>query len=64
MSGYNYPSFPLDLEQATFAAFRELLHPGETAPEGQLVDAATGETAPLADLWADGPAVLEFGSIT
>ena len=46
-----------------FNAFKNCLKAGERAPDGALVDAATGETVRLSKLW-DDPLVLEFGSYT
>jgi len=61
---YNYATFPLDLDAATFAAFKGCLTAGERAPGGQLVDAHSGERVSLARASRDGPLVLEFGSHT
>ena len=64
MSEYNYPRFPLDLDESTFAAFRDTLKAGDRAPKGTLIDAATGEQIKLQQLWRDRPLMIEFGSIT
>lgn len=64
MSEYNYASFPLDLDMPDFEAFPEVLHVGGRAPDGDLVDVATGETVRLASTWRSGPVVIEFGSVT
>lgn len=61
---YNYANFPLDMQEADFSAFPNILHAGTDAPDGVLVDAATGEQARLSDLWSTGPLVIEFGSAT
>jgi hypothetical protein len=61
---YNYREFPTDLEQERFAAFAEVLRPGSRAPDGELVDAVTGETVTLSSLWKAGPLVIEFGSFS
>ena len=60
---YNRAHFPIDLDDAAFNAFKNCLKAGERAPDGALVDAATGETVRLSKLW-DDPLVLEFGSYT
>lgn len=64
MADYNYESFPLDLEMPDFAAFPGVLRVGERAPNGKLVEAATGESVRLSAFWRSGPVVIEFGSIT
>ncbi len=64
MSDYNYPHFPLDLDAATFAAFRDALKAGDRAPRGTLVDAATGEEVRLHRLWREMPLMIEFGSMS
>jgi hypothetical protein len=64
-AAYNYPHFPLDMDDAVFAGFR-LRAPaaGDVAPDGPATDLATGERVPLSALWRSGPAVIEFGSYT
>ena len=64
MSIYNYPVFPLDLDMPDFDAFPEVLKVGSRAPNGELVDAASGEAVKLSTYWRSGPLVIEFGSIT
>lgn len=64
MHDYNYATFPLDLCGDEFAAFRDALPAGTRAPDGVLVDAATGDEVRLGDLWSRGTLVLEFGSFT
>ncbi len=64
MSEYNYTNFPLDMDGEDFERFPEFLKVGARAPDGELVDAATGETVKLSSLWKPGPAVIEFGSIS
>lgn len=64
MGDYNYEHFPLDMEEESFAAFRDHLKAGERAPRGTLIDAATGAEVTLQSLWRDKPLMLEFGSIT
>ena len=64
MSEYNYPSFPLDMEQESFVRFPDHLKVGQTAPDGELTDAADGRRSHLSAYWRSGPLVIEFGSIT
>ena len=47
-----------------FTAFPEVLKAGTKASDSVLIDAATGSEAPLSDYWAQGPVMIEFGSIT
>jgi len=61
---YNYREFPQDLDGATFAAFRDHLKPGDRAPDGDVVNAGTGETVRLSEHWRAGPVVIEFGSFS
>ncbi len=62
---YNYSEFRLgESEQRDFTDFKELLHVGDPAPDGEVVDAETGEASPLSALWRTGAVVLEFGSST
>ena len=62
---YNYTSFPLDMDMASFIGFRDSAPgPGEAAPDGELTNAETGERVKLSDLWKQGHLVIEFGSIT
>ena len=63
--GYNYTSFPLDMDASSFIGFRdEAPRPGQPAPDGELTNAMTGERVKLSDLWRQGHLVIEFGSIT
>jgi hypothetical protein len=64
MDEYNYRSFPLDLDAETFAAFPDVLTAGRKAPDGELIDARTGVTVRLSDLWTSTTLVIEFGSFT
>jgi len=64
MSDYNYESFPLDMDNADFLAFPRVMAVGERAPNGDVLDAATGESRRLSSYWRSGPCVIEFGSIT
>ena len=61
---YNYKTFPLDMQSADFGAFGAHLPVGSIAPDGELIDAATGEITQLSFLWAENPLVIEFGSAT
>ncbi|HVB11265.1 MAG TPA: hypothetical protein VNM16_12985 [Bacillota bacterium] len=62
---YNYPSFPLDMDNAYFAAFRgSAPAAGDPAPDGTVTVLATSVRRHLSDFWRDGPLVIEFGSFT
>ncbi|MCH7740013.1 MAG: hypothetical protein IIC93_07690 [Chloroflexi bacterium] len=61
---YNYASFPRDMQEADFSAFPNILHAGTDAPDGVLINAATGAETRLSDYWSTGPLVIEFGSGT
>lgn len=62
---YNYASFPLDLDMTSFISFRDgAPRPGQSAPDGELTNAMTGERVKLSTLWRQGHLVIEFGSIT
>jgi hypothetical protein len=63
MTSYNYETFPLDMTENDFTAFPEVLKAGTKASDSVLIDAATGSEAPLSDYWAQGPVMIEFGSI-
>ncbi len=67
MSGYNYARFDAYVEsgedEREFAAFPNLLHAGERAPDGQLM-LLDGEPVRLSELWRQRGVVLEFGSFT
>ena len=64
MSEYNYREFPIDMEMPDFERWPGLIAAGERAPDGELVDAASGERVLLSDLWRRGTLVIEFGSVT
>jgi hypothetical protein len=64
MAPYNYAEFPLDMDMHDFDAFPEVLTVGARAPNGDVLDAATGESVRLSKYWRSGPCVIEFGSIT
>lgn len=65
---YNYERFDeyvhSGLEEREFAAFPEVLHAGDPAPEvtGELL--ASGEVVKLSEVWARRTVVVEFGSFT
>ncbi len=64
MTDYNYPDFEMAREMPPFDAFREKLFVGEKALDFALEDLDTGETVGMKELWAKGPAIIEFGSFT
>lgn len=61
---YNYAAFPVHMDEGDFAAFPSRLRVGERAPNGELVDARSGDRVRLGSYWRSGPCVIEFGSIT
>jgi len=61
---YNYANFPKDMQSADFARFPAHLPVGSAAPDGELIDAATGELTQLSYLWSEGPLMIEFGLAT
>ena len=63
LEAYNRSSFPLHMDDPVFAAFRQRVLVGTPAPDGDLVDAATGATRRLSELWNPG-VIVEFGSFT
>ena len=64
MSEYNYADFPLDTDREAFVGFPDALTVGQSAPDGELVDAADGRRVRLSDYWRTGPLMIEFGSVT
>ena len=64
MEEYNYGTFPLNMTGEGFTDFPDFLHVGQKAPDGELLDVATGQTVRLSDYWREGPLMVEFGSIT
>lgn len=64
MNDYNYAVFELAREEPVFETFRGRMFVGERAPSFPLEDLASGQTVALSSLWAKGPAVVEFGSLT
>ena len=67
MAGYNYERFDAYVESGEdareFAAFPNMLHAGERAPDGELI-LLDGERVRLSELWQRQGVVLEFGSFT
>lgn len=67
MSAYNYERFDAYVEEGgdeqEFGAFPNMLHAGERAPDGELLE-LDGATVRLSDLWKRRGLVLEFGSYT
>lgn len=65
---YNYPAFDgyvrSGADEAEFAAWPDLLHVGQRAPEiaGTVLD--SGEQLALSSLWRRQTVVVEFGSFT
>jgi|TARA_B100001146_G_scaffold64620_1_gene57335 hypothetical protein len=47
-----------------FENFPSVMKAGEKAPDGELIDAVTGETVRLSELWSQAPLMIEFGAIT
>jgi hypothetical protein len=67
VSAYNYERFDVYVEsgedEREFAAFPNMLHAGERAPDGELTS-LDGGSMRLSELWRKQPLVLEFGSFT
>lgn len=67
MAGYNYERFDAYVESGEdareFAAFPNMLHAGDRAPDGELI-LLDGERVRLSELWQRQGVVLEFGSFT
>jgi hypothetical protein len=67
VSSYNYERFDAYVEngdeEREFAAFPNVLHAGERAPDGELA-LLDGERMRLSELWSERAVVLEFGSFT
>jgi hypothetical protein len=66
-SSYNYEHFDAYVasgeDEREFAAFPNMLHAGERAPDGELT-LLGGDTVRLSDLWRRQGVVFEFGSFT
>ena len=52
------------MRSGDFADFRQKLTVGDDAPDGLVVDAATGAEIQLSTLWRTQHVVIEFGSMT
>ena len=67
VSGYNYEHFDAYVEsgddEREFAAFPNMLHAGERAPDGELT-LLDGDSVRMSELWSRNGVVLEFGSFT
>jgi hypothetical protein len=67
MDAYNYERFDAYVESGAdereFAAFPNMLHAGERAPDGELTILDGGRVR-LSELWRGRDLVLEFGSFT
>jgi hypothetical protein len=67
VDGYNYKHFDAYVESGVdereFAAFPNMLHAGERAPDGDLT-LLDGDRVRLSELWRQRWMVLEFGSFT
>jgi hypothetical protein len=67
MGPYNYEHFDAYVEagedEREFALFRNMLHAGERAPDGELTVLGGAETM-LSELWRRQGVILEFGSFT
>ncbi len=64
MSDYNYAVFDLAREEVVFDTYKRTTFAGQRAASFPVEDLASGETVEMSSLWATGPAVLEFGSLT
>ena len=67
MTAYNYERFDAYVEsgddEREFAAFPNMLHAGERAPDAHLT-LLDGDRVRLSELWRQQGVVLEFGSFT
>ncbi|CAN5647278.1 hypothetical protein BH20CHL1_BH20CHL1_05930 [soil metagenome] len=62
---YNYAIFPSEDDIEFFAAFFELLKPGEKAPDPELLDLESDESIPLSTITRQHAfTVIELGSLT
>ena len=61
---YNYTAFTVESNGTAFDTFTHALHVSDPAPDGEMVDIATGQTVRLSDFWKTRPVVIEFGSYT
>jgi hypothetical protein len=58
---YNYERF---LGDDDFLAFRRALPIGSRAPDGRVIEVATGQERALSEFWHRSDVVIEFGSLT
>lgn len=63
-SDYNYDIFPPEDDVEAFVGFASHLRVGETAPDPDLLDLVTRETARLSNYSQKGLTVVELGSLT
>lgn len=61
---YNYTNFEGGVEEESWKAFIDSLHPGSQAPDFSAVRLQDGKTVRLSDYTAESNVVLEFGSFT
>ncbi len=65
---YNYASFDdyvaTGADEREFAAWPDLLHVGETAPDIVATSLDSGEQVALSSIWKRRSVVVEFGSFT
>ena len=63
-NSYSCAVFPTDDDIEYFQNFAELLKPGDSAPDVELLDLDSGETIRLRDVTQRGLTVIELGSFT
>jgi hypothetical protein len=61
VESYNYAVFE---GTESFLPFRTVLHVGDRAPDGQLIELNSGQPVRLSDCWRDQDVLIEFGSLT
>ncbi len=68
LEAYNYPTFDgyvaTGADVHEFAAWPNLLHVGEHAPEIVATSLDSGESVALSSIWKRRSVVVEFGSFT
>ncbi len=68
VESYNYPTFDgyvaTGADEREFAAWPNLLHAGEQAPDIVATILDTGEQVALSSIWKRRSVVVEFGSFT
>lgn len=68
VESYNYPTFDgyvaTGADEREFAAWPDLLHAGEQAPDIVATILDTGEQVALSSIWKRRSVVVEFGSFT